>query len=229
MQRHCTKKRSLACALVAAAAACGAGAAHAQVAGDVMVQLGWDKIMPKVKSGDLSQPSLPGTKIDIKSASALFATLTYMVTDDISVEVLGGAPYKHDIVGAGAVSGIGKIGSVHQVAPTVLLQYRFLPADAPLRPYVGAGPTFAKFYGTKGSGALTAVTNPGGPPTTIGGDTEWGGTIEAGANYKIDKHWFIDAAILKTFISTKATLSTGQSTSAKLNPIAINASIGYTF
>ena len=39
----------------------------------------------------------------------------------------------------------------------------------------------------------------------------------------------LDAAILKTFISTKATLSTGQSTSAKLNPIAINASIGYTF
>jgi len=40
---------------------------------------------------------------------------------------------------------------------------------------------------------------------------------------------FVDAAILKTFINTKATLSTGQSTSARLNPIAINASIGYTF
>jgi outer membrane protein len=223
------KKHSIASALVATAALCGAGAAQAQVAGDVLVKLGWNKIMPKVKSDDLTAPSLPGSKIDIKSASALFFTVTYMITDDISVEALGGLPYKHDIVGAGAVAGVGKIGSVHQVSPTVLLQYRFMPADAPLRPYVGAGPTFAKFYGTKGSAALTAVTNPGGPPTTIGGDTEWGGTIEAGANYKIDKHWFIDAAILKTFISTKATLSTGQSTSAKLNPIAINASIGYTF
>jgi outer membrane protein len=223
------KKHSIASALVATAALCGAGAAQAQVAGDVLVKLGWNKIMPKVKSDDLTAPSLPGSKINIKSASALFFTVTYMITDDISVEALGGLPYKHDIVGAGAVAGVGKIGSVHQVSPTVLLQYRFMPADAPLRPYVGAGPTFAKFYGTKGSAALTAVTNPGGPPTTIGGDTEWGGTIEAGANYKIDKHWFIDAAILKTFISTKATLSTGQSTSAKLNPIAINASIGYTF
>ena len=121
------------------------------------------------------------------------------------------------------------IGSVHQVSPTVLLQYRLMSADSPLRPYFGAGPTFAKFYGTKGSAALTAVTNPGGPPTTIGGDTEWGGTIEFGANYKIDKHWFLDAAILKTFISTKATLSTGQVAKATLNPVAINASIGYTF
>ncbi|MFL6697748.1 MAG: OmpW/AlkL family protein [Vitreoscilla sp.] len=223
------KKQSIASALVAAAAACGAGAAHAQAAGDVMIQIGWNKIMPKVKSSDLSAPSLPGSKIDIKSASALFITATYMITNDISVEALGGLPYKHDIVGAGAVSGVGKIGSIHQISPTVLLQYRFLAADGPFRPYVGAGPTFAKFYGTKGSGALTAVTNPGGPPTTIGGDTEWGTTIQAGANYKIDKHWFLDASVLKTFISTKATLSTGQSTSAKLNPVSINASIGYTF
>ena len=223
------KKQSIASVLVATVALCGAGAAQAQAAGDILLAAGWNKIMPKVKSDDLSAPSLPGSKIDIKSASALFVTATYMITNDISVEALGGLPYKHDIVGAGAVSGVGKIGSIHQISPTVLLQYRFLASDAPFRPYIGAGPTFAKFYGTKGSAALTAVTNPGGPPTTIGGDTEWGGTIQAGANYKIDKHWFVDAAILKTFISTKATLSTGQSTSARLNPIAINASVGYTF
>jgi len=223
------KKHSIATALVATAALCGAGAAQAQAAGEVMVKLGWNKIMPKVHSSDLSAPALPGAQIDIKSASALFFTATYMITDDISVEALGGLPYKHDIVGAGAVAGVGKIGSIHQISPTVLLQYRFLPADAPFRPYVGAGPTFAKFYGSKGSARLTALTNPGGSPTTIGGDTEWGGTMEAGANYKIDKHWFVDAAVLKTFISTKAQLSTGQTTKARLNPVAINASIGYAF
>lgn len=223
------KKHSIASAVVAAVVLCGAGAAQAQVAGQVMVKLGWNKIMPKVRSSELSAPSLPGSTIDIKSASALFFTATYMITDDISVEALGGLPYKHDIVGTGSVSGVGKIGSIHQISPTVLLQYRFMSADAPFRPYIGAGPTWAKFYGSKGSAALTAVTNPGGPPTTIGGDTEWGGTTEIGMNYKIDKHWFVDAAVLKTFINTKAQLSTGQTTKARLNPVAINASIGYTF
>ena len=223
------KKHSIASALVATAALCGVGAARAQVAGQVMVKAGWNKIMPKVRSTELSPPALPRSTIDIKSASALFLTAAYMITDDISVELLGGLPYKHDIVGTGSVMGVGKIGSIHQISPTVLLQYRFMPADAPLRPYLGAGPTFAKFYGSKGSAALTAVTNPGGPPTTIGGDTEWGATIEAGANYKIDKHWFVDAAVLKTFINTKAQLSTGQTTKARLNPVSINASIGYTF
>ena len=223
------KKQSIASALVAAVAVCGAGTAHAQVAGEVLVKLGWNKIMPKVHASDLSAPSLPGSTIDIKSASALFATVTYMVTDDISVEALGGLPYKHDIVGEGAVAGVGKIGSIHQISPTVLLEYRFLAPDGPFRPYVGAGPTFAKFYGTQGSAALTAVTNPGGTPTTIGGDTEWGGTLQAGANYKIDKHWFVDASVLKTFIKTQATLSTGQETRARLNPVSINATVGYIF
>ena len=223
------KKHSIASALVATAALCGAGAAQAQVAGEFLVKLGWNKIMPKVKSDDLTAPSLPGSKIDIKSASALFFTATYMITDDISIEALGGLPYKHDVVGAGAVSGVGKISSIPQISPTILLQYRFLNADSPFRPYIGAGPTFAKFYGTKGSAALTAVTNPGGPPTTIGGDTEWGFTTQLGGAYKIDKHWFVDAAILKTFIKTRAPLSTGQVAKATLNPVAINASIGYTF
>jgi outer membrane protein len=223
------KKQSIATALVATAALCGAGAAQAQTAGEVMVKLGWNKIMPKVRSTELSAPALPGSTIDIKSASALFFTATYMITDDISVEALGGLPYKHDIIGTGSVQGVGKIGSIHQISPTLLLQYRFMPADAPFRPYIGAGPTFAKFYGSKGSAALTAVTNPGGPPTTIGGDTEWGATTEVGLNYKIDKHWFVDAAVLKTFINTKAQLSTGQTTKARLNPVAINASIGYAF
>jgi outer membrane protein len=223
------KKHSIASALVATIALCGVGAVQAQVAGQVMVKLGWNKIMPKVQSDDLSAPSLPGSKIDIKSASALFFTATYMITDDISVEALGGLPYKHDVVGAGAVSGIGRISTIHQISPTILLQYRFLSADSPFRPYIGAGPTFAKFYGSKGSAQLTAVTDPGGPGTTVGGDTEWGSTIQAGGAYKIDKHWFLDASILKSFISTRAPLSSGQSIKAKLNPVAINASIGYTF
>ena len=223
------KKHSIASALVASVALCGAGAAQAQVAGQVMVKLGWNKIMPKVKSDDLSPPALPGSKIDIKSASALFFTATYMITDDISVEVMGGLPYKHDIVGTGSVQGVGKIGSIHQISPTLLMQYRFLSADAPFRPRIGVGPTFAWFYGSKGSAALTAVTNPGGPPTTIGGDTELGATTELGASFKIDKHWFIDAAVLKTFINTEAKLSTGQRTRARLNPVSVNASIGYTF
>jgi outer membrane protein len=220
---------TLASTLVAAVCVAGAGAAHAQAAGQITVNLGWNKIMPKVESSDLTPPALPGSKIDIHSASALYVTLNYMITDAFSVEALGGLPYKHNIVGAGAVSGVGKIGTIHQISPTLLLEYHLMNATDAFRPYLGIGPTFAKFYKTDSSGRLTAVTNPGGPPTTIGGDTEWGGTLAAGANYKIDPHWSVNAAIFKTMIKTKAELSTGQMTRANLNPVSINATIGYTF
>jgi outer membrane protein len=223
------KKQSIATALVAAAALCGAGSAHAQAAGSMLVKAGWNRIVPHVESGDLSAPALPGSKINVESASSLVVTAAYMFTDNISVEFLGGLPYKHDITGAGAVGGAGKIGSVHQISPTVVLQYRFLEAQAPLRPYVGGGLTWARFYDTEGSAALTSFTNPGGSPTTIGSDTAWGGTIEGGLNYKIDSHWFLDAAMLKTWIKTDPTLSTGQKISAKLNPVSFQVSVGYTF
>lgn len=223
------KKQSIAHALVAAAALCGAGAVHAQAAGTMLVKLGWNKIVPHVESGDLSPPALPGSQIDIQSASSVILTATYMFTDNISMELLGGLPYKHDIVGAGAVAGAGKIGSVHQISPTLMLQYRFLPQQAPLRPYVGVGITYARFYDTEGSAALTSFTNPGGSPTTIGSDTAWGSDIGAGVNYKVDSHWFIDAAVLKTYITTNPKLSTGQTISAKLNPVSFNVSVGYAF
>ena len=165
------KKQSIASTLVAAVALCGAGAAHAQAAGSMLVKLGWNKIVPHVESGELSPPALPGSQIDIKPAGALFFTATYMFTEDISMELLGGLPYKHTIVGAGSVSGVGKIGSIHQISPTVLAEWRFMAPTDPFRPYLGIGPTFAKFYDSEGSAALTALTNPGGSPTTIGGDT----------------------------------------------------------
>jgi len=122
------KKQFVASTLVAAVALCGASAAQAQVASQVLVKAGWNKIMPKVESGDLGPPSLPGSQINIKSASSAILTVTYMITDDISMEFLGGLPYKHDIVGAGSVSGVGKLGSIHQISPTLLFQYRFMNA-----------------------------------------------------------------------------------------------------
>jgi outer membrane protein len=222
-------KPIVASTLVAAIVLCGAGAAQAQVAGQILVKAGWNRISPKVQSGDLSPPAIPGSQIGVKPASSLLLSATYMYTDAFSLEILGGLPYKHDVVGAGAVSGTGKLGSEHQISPTLLFQYRFMQADAAFRPYVGAGPTYAKFYDTDGSATLTALTNPGGPPTTIRGSTAWGGTVEAGLSYKIDKHWFVDAAVLKTWISTSTHLSSGQDISVDLNPVSVNVSAGYAF
>lgn len=223
------KQHIIAASLVAAATLLAAGAAQAQVAGQAMLKVGFNRIMPKVQSGDLSPPALPNSQIDVDAANGVIITAAYMFTDNWSWEFYAGLPYKHDIVGAGSVAGVGKLGSVHQISPTVFLQYRFLPANAVFRPYVGLGLTYAVFYDTEGSAALTAITNPGGAPVTIGSDRSFGPSGQLGVTWKLNEQWFLDAGLIKTYIKTNPTLSTGQSISAKLDPVSANISVGYRF
>src|SRR5438477_8968120 len=122
-RRTNTMTHHVKCIALAAAALLATGA-QAQSAGSILVRVGATQITPHVKSGDLTAPSLPGTQADIKSASQLSGGITYMVTDNIAVDVPLALPFTHDIVGAGAISGVGKIGEVRALPITVLGQYR---------------------------------------------------------------------------------------------------------
>jgi outer membrane protein len=222
--KHAFNKLALAAVLCAIG-----GAAAAQSKGNWLIKAGVNHIAPQVSSGDLSAPSLPGTKIDVEAATSAILTLTYMVTDQWSLEFYAGLPYEHDVVGDGAIKGVGKLGSVKQVSPTLFAQYRFLGANAPFRPYVGLGLTYAYFYGEEGSGTLTALTNPGGSPTRMSASSAWGLSPQIGATFKFDERWFVDASVIKTFIKNENTLSTGQKIETKLDPLSANVSIGYRF
>jgi outer membrane protein len=215
--------------LAALLAASLAAPALAQSAGQIIVKVGINTIDPQVKSGDLGAPALPGTKIDVRPATSIILTGTYMVTDQVSVEAFAGLPYEHDIVGDGAIAGVGKIGSTKQVSPTVFAQYRFgAPAD-PWRPYLGLGPTYAKFYGSQGSGRLTALTSPGGPATRISTDAAWGASAQLGLNFKLTPQWSLDATVIKTWLKTTSHLSSGQSIDVRLDPLSYSLSVAYRY
>lgn len=205
------------------------GAAHAQSAGQWMAKIGPNMISPQVSSGDLSAPSQPGTKIDVKSATSVVLTGTLMLTDQFSAELFLGLPYEHEVVGAGAIAGVGKLGTIKQVSPTAMLQYRLFEPTAMLRPYAGVGLTYARFFGSRGSGTLTALTNPGGAPTRLSADAAWGPSAQLGASLKLNDRWFVDATVIKTWIKTTNHLSTGQSIDTKLNPLSVGLTIGYRY
>ena len=118
--------------------------AAAQTAGSVMIRAGATQINPNVDSGDLSPPSLPGTKASIRSDTRLSGGLTYMVTSNIALDLPLALPFTHEIDGDGAINGVGKIGEVKVLPIRLLGQYRFLAPDSMLRPYAGAGVTYAK-------------------------------------------------------------------------------------
>jgi outer membrane protein len=221
--------KQLVAALLAVPVLCAVSGAQAQSAGSWQVKAGVNTITPKVTSGDLGAPSLSGTKIDVEAATSVIFTATYMYTDNFSVEGYLGLPYRHDIKGAGTIAGAGNLGTVTQVSPTVFGQYRFGAPSSSLRPYVGLGLGYTYFYGEEGSGTLTALTNPGGPPTTSSTDGAFGFSGQVGATYDLGDRWFLAGTVIKTYLKTTTHLSTGQSIDVKLDPLSVGFAIGQRF
>lgn len=214
---------------IASALLLAAGCACAQKAGTLSLEIGITKLAPQVSSGDLSAPAFPGTKADVSSDTALSGAANYMLTDNIAVNVPLGLGFKHDISGASRAAGFGKLAEVRALPITVLGQYRFGDASATLRPYLGAGLAYAKFYKETGSAGLTALTNPGGTPTTLSVGSKIAPAFQVGAVFNINDKWFVNAHYVKTFLTVKTTFSTGQTQELKLNPNAFSAAVGYKF
>lgn len=215
-------------AALAVLAACAA--AQAQVAGTFSARLGVTRISPDVDSGNLSAPSFPNTKIDVNSNTQLSGGLNYMLTDNIAVDVPLALPFKHKFYGDGAIAGVGELGQVKALPATLFVQYRFLEANAAFRPYVGLGVTYARFFKNRTTATLTGLTG-GSPsnPTTAKMDNKFAVTPQIGFIYNINDRWFVNASYYKSFLKTKAHLSTGQSISVKLNPDVLAFDIGYKF
>lgn len=202
--------------------------AAAQSAGQWSVKVGENLITPKVKSGDLSGPGLGGVKVDVNSAYAPIVAATYMITDNISTELVLGLPYRHDMVGKGTINGVGKIGDVQQLPPTLFLQYRLLEPTARFRPYVGLGVTYGYFRDAHASSTLVALLGP----TNVEIDAKFGISPQIGATYAINDRWFIDSALVKTYLKTTATLDSSgikRTIDTKLDPVSFSISVGYKF
>src|SRR5471030_3427132 len=88
---------------LAAAMTVASAASAQQTAGTWLGTLGINKITPKVDSGDVSAPALPGTKADVGSDTKPRFAIAYMITDNIAAALDLGLPYKHDLIGAGAI------------------------------------------------------------------------------------------------------------------------------
>lgn len=203
---------------------------QAQSAGSLLGRLGGAQIKPEVSDGALTAPSFANTRAIVKADTQVTGGLTYMVTDSVAIDVPLSLGFKHDIVGAGAIDGVGKIGEVKALPATLFVQYRLFDAKSPLRPYIGFGPTYAKFYKARSTLALTSLTG-GTPanPTTISIDSKFTYSAQIGVSLMVTPLIFIDATAVKTALKTRTTLSTGQTLDAKLDPTSLAIAVGMKF
>lgn len=199
-------------------------------------RLGLYGIFYHTSADDVSGPYVPpGVNIDQRDLLTLYMAYVRSLPYDLAVELALGWPPLSKTTGAGpqAVGSVPFNGQVvaeaRWFAPTLLLEYNFLPKDSPFRPYVGVGATYVTFYdrtvtpiGEQAFGGPTrlSLTSSFGPAATVGVDWHFAGPWHFYASYSV--------AQVKTDLSAN-TLGVVRNTRISFGPNALIISAGYSF
>lgn len=212
--------KKIALALCAGAALASSAAMAAQ--GDILARFRVINVNPDVKttgilsvlSGDVQDDTIP--ELDF----------TYMITNNIGAELILGTS-RHTVTANRTAlgGGNGSIGKVSVLPPTLTLQYHFNP-EGSVRPYVGAGLNYTRFY------------RAGGLSTEVGGvsikKNSFGPALQVGLDVAVTKNVFLNVDLKKIWIDTKATGNSGAINGVSLgkleiNPLVFGVGVGMKF
>ncbi|RFB01444.1 OmpW/AlkL family protein [Parvularcula marina] len=172
------------------------------------------------------EPAFPNGSVEVEDAVVPELDFTYFLTRNVGVElILATSP--HDLEGTGDLEGLGKIGDVWALPPTLTLQYHFQP-EAKVRPYVGVGFNYTIFYNEDATSSLNNAIGD----TSISLDESFGVAVQAGVDVDVSENWFVNADIKWIQIDTTATLNTGGSINkvdVELDPIVAGIGLGRRF
>lgn len=194
--------------------------AHKQ--GDFVVRAGLASVVPNDDSGAVLDDSSLGLEVDSNTQFAF--TLGYMITDHLSVEILGASPFSHDI--NLTVNGVdqGQLGDTKHLPPTFMLQYYFGAPESTWRPYVGAGINYTVFFDE----SLVS----GAPVSDLNLDDSWGLAANLGVDYMLNDDWFVNGSVWYADIDTDASYKAGgqtYTTKVEIDPWVFMISGGYKF
>ncbi|MFQ1015721.1 OmpW/AlkL family protein [Avibacterium paragallinarum] len=200
--------------------------ANAHQAGDVLLRSGG--VFVSANSHSTTKTS---TEVGLKVSdnAQLGLTATYMITDNIGVELLGATPFSHKIranvpsLGAGQRD-LGEVVKLKQLPPSLYVQYYFLDKDAGSRPYVGAGVNYTRFFGAK-------ATNPEITNLQVKKHS-FAPVVNLGIDIKLTENLYFNTAMWYTKIKTTAkfkALNADHEVDVKLNPFVFFMGLGYRF
>lgn len=178
-------------------------------AGDVLVRLRAISIVPNVRTTE----SLSALNVGVNNAIVPELDLTYMIRDELGVELILGTS-RHQVT-----SSLGGLGGVNVLPPTLLLQYHFNHAGK-IRPYLGAGMNYTLFYNNG--------LNAGGQPISINNHS-WGPALQAGVDVQVSKSVFVNADIKKIWMHTDASLGGESLGRLSIDPVVVGLGVGMRF
>ena len=160
--------------------------------------------------GVLPDASSSLSGLDVDDAYTVELDLSYFFTKNIAVEVIA-ATTRHEVTLNGT-----SLGKVSVLPPTVTLQYHFTDLGA-WKPYVGGGLNYTWFYDVGLSSPLDVSRN------------SWGGALQAGVDYAIDKNWMLNFDVKYIWISTDVSAAGSRLTTLDINPWVVGLGVGYRF
>jgi outer membrane protein len=200
------------------------------------VRAGLYSVFFHVSSDGLSGPYVPpGANIDAKNVETLYLAYVRSLSEHFDVELTAGYPPLQKTVGKGPAT-LGSvpyngqiIATARWIAPTALLEYKFLSANSPLRPYIGAGINYTTFYDRDSTAAGDAAS---GGPTKLSLTRSLGPAGTVGLAYNISGNWNAYASYSISRVNTHLTADTGgviRTTDIKFGPQAAVVAVGYSF
>jgi outer membrane protein len=217
-------------------AACAAGA-HAQDAPANEVRLGALFVRNEgARAHDISGPfTPPGINLRVGDVTTPYLAFLHHIDANWSLELAGGVPptvksYGKGPAKAGSLPFDGQeVGSAKWFAPTLLLDYSFLDPSAPVRPFVGLGVNYTRFYDVKSTAAGDAVN---GGPTRTSLSSSWGPAGSLGACWHITREFDVVASYSLARVNSHFRSDTAgviRTTTIHFNPRAFVIAAGYSF
>jgi len=175
--------------------------AHAHQAGDLIVRAGGAWVYPNDSSGDVQ--GFPGNGVEVDDAFSGGLSITYMLNETFSVDLLGAIPFTHDINATGPdLGGLGKIAETTHLPPTVLANVHIPLRTDKLQPYAGVGINYTFFFDSSTTASLEGALGE----SQIDLEDSIGPAFQVGADYMVSENWIFNVAVWYIDIDTKATI-----------------------
>lgn len=179
-------------------------------AGDILARVRAIGILP---DSHASGSVLPSLGVTVNNAIVPELDFTYMILDNVGVELILGMS-RHQLT-----SNLGHLGGVNVLPPTLLLQYHFNHAGK-VRPYVGAGINYTRFWNSS--------LNAGGTPISLKNHSV-GPALQAGVDIQMTKNMFFNIDIKKIWMKTDTSLAGTDLGTLHIDPLIVGVGVGVKF
>jgi outer membrane protein len=221
---------------VSAALALAASGAYAGNAGPNDVRVGVYFVHFDAQADALSGPyTPPGLRLHVDSLATLYLAYVRTLSTHWQAELAFGYPPLTKTEGRGPAT-VGSvpysgqvIGTARWLSPSLLLEYVFRDPDARLRPYVGLGVNYTKFFSRQSTAAGNAAS---GGPTSISLPVSVGPAVTAGLSYEINDRFHVYASYSIAQVNSRLTSDTAgilRTSEIHFWPNAVVLSAGYSF